>query len=72
MAAARGFEAEVTALLGGFRAEALVASIGAMPLASARTGFSFDSPDDPGASRFSRGLVDAMLDMPAETGAHKR
>ena len=72
VAAARGFEAEVTALLGGFRAEALVASIGAMPLASARTGFSFDSPDDPGASRFSRGLVDAMLDMPAETGAHKR
>ena len=72
VAAARGFEAEVTAILGGFRADALVASIGAMPLASARTTFSFDSPDDPGASRFSRGLVDAMLDMPAETGMRKK
>ena len=30
------------------------ASIGAMPLASARGSFSFESPDDPGANRFSR------------------
>jgi hypothetical protein len=51
VAAARGFEAEVTAILGGYRAEALVASIGAMPLASAQGSFSFDSPDDPGAGR---------------------
>lgn len=72
VAAARGFEAEVTAILGGYRADALAASIGAMPLASAQPSFSFDSADDPGAGRFSRGLVDAMLEMPAESGAKKK
>ncbi|MFG6486352.1 hypothetical protein ACG04R_06700 [Roseateles sp. BYS78W] len=72
VAAARGFEGEITAILGGFRPDALVAEIGAMPLASAQTSFSFESPDDPGAGRFSRGLVDAMLEMPAETGARKK
>lgn len=72
VAAARGFEREVTAILGGFRPDALLAEIGAMPLASAQTSFSFDSVDDPGAGRFSRGLIDAMLEMPAETGARKK
>ncbi len=72
VAAARGFEAEVTAILGGYRADALLAEIGAMPLASAQASFSFDSPDAPGAGRFSRGLVDAMLDMPTETGARRK
>lgn len=72
LAAARGFEAEVTAILGGLRADTLRAQIGAMPLASAQASFSFDSPDDPGAGRFSRGLVDAMLDMPTETGARRK
>lgn len=71
IAAARGFEAEVVAILGGFRAEALLAEIGAMPLASAQSSFSFDHPDDPGAGRFSRGLIDAMLEMPAESGRKK-
>lgn len=72
VAAARGFEAEVTAILGGLRADRLLAEIGAMPLASVQASFSFDNPDDPGAGRFSRGLVDALLDMPAETGASKK
>ncbi|MDR7269795.1 hypothetical protein J2X20_002424 [Pelomonas saccharophila] len=72
VAAARGFEAEVVALLGGFKADSLAREIGAMPLASAQGSFSFDSPEDPGASRFSRGLVDAMLEMPAESGAKKK
>lgn len=71
VAAARGFEAEVTAILGGYRADTLLAAIGAMPLASAQGSFSFDSPDDPGAGRFSRGLVDAMLEMPTETARRK-
>lgn len=71
VAAARGFEAEVVAVLGGLRADALLAQIGAMPLASAQASFSFDSPDDPGAGRFSRGLVDALLDMPAESARKK-
>jgi hypothetical protein len=72
VAAARGFEAEVTAILGGLRAEALAASIGAMPLASSQASFSFDSPDDPGASRFARGLVDALLDMPVESAGRRK
>ena len=72
IAAARGFEAEVVALLGGFWADALAREIGAMPLASAQGSFSFDSPDDPGAGRFARGLVDAMLEMPAESGARRK
>ncbi|HEV6968454.1 hypothetical protein [Roseateles sp.] len=72
VAAARGFEAEVTAILGGYRADTLVAEIGAMPLASAQSSFSFESTDDPGAGRYSRGLVDAMLDLPAESAPKKR
>lgn len=72
VAAARGLEGEVTAILGGFRPDALVAEIGAMPLASAQTSFSFESVDDPGAGRFSRGLIDAMLELPAESGARKK
>lgn len=72
VAAARGFEREITAILGGFRPDALVAEIGAMPLASAQASFSFDSPDDPGAGRYARGLVDAMLEMPAESGARRK
>jgi hypothetical protein len=72
VAAARGFEAEVTAILGGFRAEALRAEIGAMPLASAQASFSFESPDDPAASRFSRGLVDALLELPTESAPRKK
>jgi hypothetical protein len=72
VAAARGFEAEVVAILGGLRAESLLAELGAMPLASAQTSFAFDSPDDPGAGRFARGLVDALLEMPAESGTRKK
>ncbi|MFG6429938.1 hypothetical protein [Roseateles sp. LYH14W] len=72
VAAARGFEREITAILGGFRPDALLAEIGAMPLASAQASFSFESADDPGAGRFSRGLIDAMLEMPAESGARKK
>jgi hypothetical protein len=71
VAAARGFEAEVVAILGGLRADTLLAEIGAMPLASARGSFSFDNADDPGASRFSRGLIDAMLELPAESASKK-
>lgn len=71
IAAARGFEREVVAILGGLRADTLAAEIGAMPLASTGGSFSFDNPDDPGAGRFSRGLVDAMLELPAESGARK-
>jgi hypothetical protein len=68
LAAERGLEPQVVAILGGLKAQDLLAEIGAMPLASAQSSFSFESPDDPGASRYARGLVDALLDLPAESG----
>jgi hypothetical protein len=71
LANTRGFESEVVAILKGLKASELLAEIGAMPLASAQGSFSFESADDPGANRFSRGLVDAMLDMPVETATKK-
>ena len=71
LAAARGFEADVVAILGGLRVESLRREIGAMPLASVQTAFSFESADDPSANRFSRGLVDAMLELPIESGTKK-
>lgn len=71
LAATRGFEGEVTAILGGFRADSLRAELGAMPLATAQATFSFESADDPAGQRFARGLVDAMLELPAESGTKK-
>jgi hypothetical protein len=68
LAGAKGLEPEVLAILRGLRASDLLAEIGAMPLASTQGAFSFESPDDPGAGRFSRGLIDALLDIPAESG----
>lgn len=70
-AQAQGLEPEVLAILRGLKPEDLLYEIGAMPLASAPSTFSFESPNDPGAGRFSRGLIDAMLDIPAESGARK-
>lgn len=67
MAQAKGLEGEVLAILQGFKPEDLAFAIGAMPLASAPDTFSFENPNDPGAGRFSRGLIDAMLDIPAES-----
>lgn len=70
-AAARGFAADVVAILGGLRVESLRREIGAMPLASSQAAFSFESADDPAGQRFSRGLVDAMLEMPVESSLKK-
>ncbi|PZP32947.1 MAG: hypothetical protein DI603_09740 [Roseateles depolymerans] len=71
IATAQGQETAVAAILGGLRASDLAAEVGAMPLATVASRFSFDSPDDPGAGRYARGLVDAMLDMPVETASRK-
>lgn len=71
VAAGKGMSGEVVAILGGIRPQELLYEIGAMPLASAPTAFSFESPADPGNGRFARGLIDAMLDIPAESGARK-
>jgi hypothetical protein len=71
VAAAKGLSGDVVAILGGFKPQDLIGDIGAMPLASAPTAFSFEDPADPGAGRFARGLIDAMLDIPAESGTRK-
>lgn len=71
LAGTRGFEPSVLAILKGLKAGELLAELGAMPLASAQGSFSFESPDDPAASRFSRGLVDALLEMPVESAGKK-
>jgi len=72
LAKAKGMEAEVVATLRGVRPDQMLLEMGSMPLASAQAAFSFESPDDPGQQPFARGLIDAMLDMPAETGTKKK
>lgn len=71
LAEAKGMGFAVQGILNGLNAEDLLFEIGAMPLASAPSSFSYSSPDDPGAGRFSRGLIDAMLDMPMASGTRK-
>ncbi|MCV2370304.1 hypothetical protein [Roseateles oligotrophus] len=72
LAKTKGMDAQVQAILRGFKASDLALEIGAMPLASAPSGFSFESATDPGSAQFSRGLIDAMLDIPTESGGHKK
>lgn len=72
VAQAKGLDGEVLAILRGLKPEDLAFEIGAMPLASAPDIFSFENPNDPGAGRFSRGLIDAMLDIPAESAERKK
>jgi hypothetical protein len=71
LAQTRGIEEQVQAILRGFKASDLALEIGAMPLATAPDTFSFESPTDPGSGRFARGLIDAMLDIPSESGGKK-
>ena len=69
--AGKGMSGDVVAILRGIKPQDLLFEIGAMPLASAPTAFSFESSSDPASGRFARGLIDAMLDIPAESGARK-
>ena len=71
VAASKGMSGEVVAILGGIKPQDLLFELGAMPLASAPTAFSFESASDPARGRFARGLIDAMLDIPAESGARQ-
>ncbi|WP_077038375.1 hypothetical protein [Pelomonas sp. KK5] len=71
IAEARGLGSEVTAILRGLKPDDLQYAIGSMPLASAPTAFSYESASDPGSGLFSRGLIDAMLEIPAESGPRK-
>ncbi|WP_310387027.1 hypothetical protein [Roseateles sp.] len=68
----KGLDAQMQAILRGFKASELALEIGTMPLATASESFSFESASDPGSERFSRGLIDAMLDIPAESGGHRK
>jgi hypothetical protein len=67
----QGLEQQVVAVLKGLRPEELQAELGAMPLASAPTQFSYDDPVDAADNPFARGLIDAMLVMPAEAKGKK-
>ncbi|MCV2353611.1 hypothetical protein LNV09_05480 [Paucibacter sp. B2R-40] len=67
----KGLDGQVQAILRGFKASELALEIGAMPLASAPTTFSYESASDPGSSPFARGLIDAMLDIPTESSGRK-
>lgn len=72
LAQGKGLDAQVQAILRGFKASELALEIGAMPLATASETFSYESASDPGNERFARGLIDAMLDIPAESGSPKK
>lgn len=69
LAARHGLRAQAMAALGGENFEDMDRLQAAMPMASAKAGFSFDSPDDPAAGRFARGLLDGMLHLPAASAA---
>ncbi len=65
-----GLRSQALAAVGGQAVEGWMQQMDAMPLASARDAFRFDSPDDPAArgGRFANGLVDGMLSLPAASG----
>lgn len=67
VAAAKGFESEVVAILKGIKPDEMVADVGAMPVASARKRFSYTLDNDPGANPYANGLIDATLSMPLAT-----
>lgn len=71
LAQAKGMDGQVQAILRGFKASELAQEIGAMPLATAPETFAYESASDPGSGRLARGLIDAMLDIPTESGGRK-
>ncbi len=70
-AEAAGRGEDVVAVLKGLRPEALEVASADMPLASSSAAFSYDAVADTGATAFSRGLVDAMLEIPVESRGGK-
>jgi sulfur relay (sulfurtransferase) DsrF/TusC family protein len=69
LAAAKGLQDSVVAVLKGVRPEALDAAIGAMPLASARSAFSYDDGNAAAPNPYANGLVAALMGMPAASEA---
>jgi len=72
LAEAQGLKPQLQALLGGSGLLDAEIALAAMPMASARPAFSFESADDPGAVQFSRGLLDGLLHLPSASGAGAR
>lgn len=70
LAAQSALESAMVAALDGIRPDSLVLEIGAMPLASAPQGFSYEDPAGSGDGPFAQGLIDSMLEMP--TGRNPR
>ena len=68
---AKGLEDQVVALLKGIRPEELEAELGGMPIEGAQAGFSYVDPAETSNNPFARGLIDAMLEMPAEAKGKK-
>ena len=70
LAEADGLGERVVAILRGIRPEELQIALTEMPLASAPAAFSYEDVNDPASSNqpYARGLIDAMLEMPAESG----
>jgi hypothetical protein len=69
LAETQGQGAAVVAALSGLRPAVLAQEMAGMPLASGRSGFSYDDPDtaEAGSGVFSRGLIDASLALPMES-----
>lgn len=61
----RGLGPQVQAVLHGVAPESLEREISAMPLSSAREGFSWEAATSTADDPYARGLVDAMLRTPA-------
>jgi hypothetical protein len=64
VALAKGMQERVAAVLKGMKPEDLMTEQGAMPLASARTAFSYEDPREAANQPFAFGLVAALLEMP--------
>jgi hypothetical protein len=58
---------QVASILQGLSPESLEQELNAMPLATAREGFSWESAASAGEDPYARGLIDAMLRTPTDT-----
>ncbi|MEN9419319.1 MAG: hypothetical protein RI988_2939 [Pseudomonadota bacterium] len=63
----RGLGAQAISVLQGLAPDELERELSAMPLATAREGFSWEGAAAASEDPYSRGLIDAMLRTPAET-----
>ena len=66
---AQGLQDQVVAILQGLRPQEIEAALARMPLASAPKAFSYVEDSDVDTGPFSRGLIDALLEMPVQSGA---